>query len=310
VRRRAALALCAAAALAAPPAHAYFEETVVGARGAALGPASLGLIGDASSYYWNPAGLGELRRPEVLLDYAKPYALPDLNVGAVVLAAPRFGAGWALAWHRLGIADAYAEDQVCLAAGRRLALTRGGHEVLGGATFKYERVSFQPFADPLAGGTVDFGAQGKGSLDAGLRWRTPWRVDLSWVGRDLLQPRFQFVSESGGDLQKARQEVAAAFRWNRESTITFGWSQADAGVTSFNAGIEIQFFDVFAIRSGVNNMSTIYQAYGSPDEMQYTGGFGIFQRGWYVDAAAATDRNLGASYRVTMRVPFGGAGRP
>jgi hypothetical protein len=309
--RRLAVAtlLAVASLLPSNPARAYFEETAVGARGLALGSAGLATISDVSAYYWNPAALTEVRGTEVLLDYAKPFGLDDLNTGAAVVGGRWRGFGWAAAWHHLGVTEVYSEDLFSLAAGHRLAEWSSGHVLAGGATYKLGRAAFQPFRDPGTGSTVDYGSQAKGSLDVGLKWTTPWNVDFAWMGRDLLEPRYEFVLDSGGDLQVTRQEVAAAFRWNRESTITVGWQQQDAGQSSLNAGIEILFYDVFAIRSGISNISRIYESYGSPTELQYNGGFGVFHRGIHVDAAATTNRDLGASYRVTLRVPVGGDGR-
>lgn len=292
----------------ARPAAAYFEETAVGARGLALGSAATATVTDPTAYYWNPAALSELRRLEVIVDYAKPFGVQELNAGAGAVGGHWRGTGWAVGWHHLGITNVYAEDQFSVGAGRRLAEWSGGHSLAGGLTYKLGRASFQPFTEPGTGATVGYGAQAKGSLDAGLKWTTPWNVDFAWVGRDLIEPRYEFVAGTGGDLQVMRQELAAAFRWNRESTITLGWAQQDAGRSSLNAGIEIQFYNVFAIRSGVSNLSRIYESYGSPNELQYNGGFGVFHRGWFVDAAATTNRDLGASYRVTLRVPVGGNG--
>ena len=87
------------------------------------------------------------------------------------------------------------------------------------------------------------------------------------------------------------------------------WSEQDAGPASLNVGIEILFFDVFAIRSGISNLSEVYKSYGSPNDLQYNGGFGVYHKGYFVDAAATTNHDLGASYRVTVRVPFGGGAR-
>lgn len=297
-------ALVGLALLAPAPARGYLDDTSVGARGAALGSAALAVTSDASAYYWNPAGLAGLRRSEALADYAKPYGVPDLNVGTLAVAGVFRGTGLAAAWHRLSIADVYGEDVFYLAAGREV-WRAGRHRLDGGATFKYGRLSFEPFADPDGGGTVEIDAQAKGAVDVGLKWVTPWRIDLAWVGRDLNRPKYQLVAGTGGDRLDLRHEIAAALRWNPESVMLVGWTQEGDGAGTFNAGIEIEFYEVFTIRSGVSNLSQVYQAYGSPNDLQYTGGFGINHRGYWIDAAATTNHDLGASYRVTLRVPFG-----
>jgi hypothetical protein len=312
-RRLVASALLFAAALAARPAAAYFEETALGSRGVSLGFSALAGIRDVTAAYWNPAGLADLGGTQVFADYGKPYGVPDLNEGAVLVGTRRWDAGWALGWHRLGIAGAYAEDVFSASAGRRLAEFGRGHRLAGGATFKFQRVGFQPFEvydyDWAATGRVDYGSQSKGSLDAGLLWTTPWRVDFAWVGRDLLEPHFEFIQGTGGGRVPLRNELAAALRWNRESTLTLGWSQVDRTRTSLNVGFEILFYDVFAIRSGLTNLRPIVQSTGSPDDFQYTGGFGIFHQGYYVDAAVTTNHDLGATYRLSLLVPVGPRGQ-
>lgn len=303
--RNAALALALAALLAPAAARATFDQTLVGARGLAMGEGAIATVTDVSAFYWNPAALERLNRPEALLDYARPYNLEGLSDGAIAVGLPAFGAGWALAWHRLALEGVYSEDLWTIAAGRKV-WERGPHRVSAGLAFKLGRAGFESFPHPTGGYTIDYGSLTKGSLDAGLRWTTPWSLDVTWVGRDLIEPRYEFVIGSGAGRVPARHEVATALRWNRESTITFGWSQSDVS-SSFNAGLEILFFDVFAIRSGVTNLSNIYRSSGSPNDMQFAGGFGVFHRGYHVDAAALTNHDLGASYRVTLRVPFGKA---
>jgi hypothetical protein len=308
--RRTALALVLAALLAARPAGAYFEETALGSRGVALGFSALASVRDVTAGYWNPAGLADLAGTQVFADYCKPYGVPDLNEGAFAVGQKRWGAGWTLGWHRLGIANAYAEDVLSVSAGRKVGDFGRGHRLAAGATFKFERVSFQPFEiqdfwSTGQSGRVEYGGQSKGSLDAGLLWTTPWRVDLAWVGRDLLEPHFEFIEGSGGGRIPFRNEVAASLRWNRESTLTLGWSQVDRTRTSLNVGFEILFYDVFAIRSGLTNLTPIVQTTGSPADFQNTGGFGVFHQGYFVDAAVYTNHDLGASYRVSVLVPLG-----
>ncbi len=306
IRHRFWLAAFALTLMSVSPARGYFEEVQVGARGLALGSGAIATVTDGSAYYWNPAALSQLRRGEGLVDYAKPYGLGDVNAGAIVLAAPVAGAGWALAWHHLGVTGIYSEDLLCASVGRQVLRFGEGHELDAGATFKFGRASFQAFEDPGSGLSIDYGTVSKGSFDAGLRWGTPWNVDFAYVSRDLLEPRYQFVPGSGGQLLVARQELAAAFHWNRESTVTLGWAQLDSRRTSLSAGIEVLFYNVFAIRSSIANLSRVYDSYASPNELQFNGGFGIFHKNYFVDATASTNRDLGASYRVSLRVPFRG----
>jgi hypothetical protein len=297
--KRLALVLAFAACCAAP-AHAYFELTAVGARIVALGPSAMGMVDDVTAYHWNPAALASATGPEVLLDTSKPYGIENLSENAVVVGTRRWGTGWSFAWHRMSVADVYAEDQFCAAAGRTIFRGPDGSQVDLGTTFVFGRAAFQPFDIPGVATGLDYGVMSKGSFDVGARWRTSWNVDLSWVAHDLLQPRYEFVSGSGGDRLTTRQELAAAFRWNRESTIGLGWAQDPTGGGTLSAGMEITFFDVFAIRSGLTNLGSSYKATGSPNDLVYSGGFGVYHRGIFIDAAAGTSHELGASYRISL----------
>ncbi len=301
MRRALPLALVAAIALATP-AHAYFEFTQAGARGVALGPGSIVIVDDASAYHWNPALLASMARPELLIDYSKPYDVTNLDEGAVAVGGRAFDLGLGAAWHHTGVRGVYGEDQFCLAAARTVFHRASGHLVQLGGTFKYERAAFQSFTDGTTLTAVDFGSLAKGSFDVGAFWGTPWGVDFAYVARDLLEPRFEFIPGTGGQRLTVSQEVAAGFRWNPASTLTMGWSQSAATSSGFNAGLEIRFFDVFAIRSSLSNLGNVYRASASPNDVAFSGGFGVYHNGWRVDAAAETTHDLGASYRVTMRL--------
>lgn len=308
-RRVRVAALVLALVSLARPSHAYFEELAIGARQLALGFGSIAAVRDPSAYYWNPAALTRLRQLEGTADYAKPYGLSDVNVGAVSFAAPVGAFAVGAGWHHLGLSSSYAEDVATLAVARRVPGLPPRHALSAGAALKYARVGFQPFADPLGGPAIDYGSQARTSADFSLLWETPWRVDLAWVGRDLNEPHYEFIAGSGGQALIARQELGAAIRWNRESTITLGWSQLDAGRTSLSAGIEVTFFEVFAIRSSISNLARIYDSLGSPTELDFNGGIGVFHKGYHVDATATTDHDLGASYRISLRAPLLGGPR-
>lgn len=302
--------LAALAALAcASPARAYFEQSDAGARVLAMGPAAMASVNDVSAYHWNPAALASTHRAELLLDYSKPYGVDNLGENSLAFGARAFGTGLAIAWHRLGVTDVYAEDQFSLSAGRTVLADAHGFNLDAGGSAKFMRAGFQAFVGP-DGRLVDFGSTSHPSLDLAARLRTPWSTDFSWVLRDALQPRFEFVAGTGGDRLNARQELAAAIRWNRESTVNLGLAQQEGRSALLSAGLEILFYDVFAIRTGLSNISVVYKAQQSPNELQFSGGFGVSHKGYNVDAALASSRDLGASYRMSLRFPLGHGGRP
>ena len=56
-------------------------------------------------------------------------------------------------------------------------------------------------------------------------------------------------------------------------------------------------------------LARIVDTQGSPNELDFNGGFGVFHHGYHVDATATTDHDLGASYRITLRAPLPGTAR-
>lgn len=312
-RRPAGAGLAGAAlalALAAPPAAAYFEEVAIDARAIGMG-ATGASVADVAAVYWNAAALAEITQAQVLLDYGRPYGVPSLNANAVALAWRVLGSGAAAAWHRTGISDVYAEDRFTLAAARGIELP-DGHRLQAGAAVTYGRVSVQPYRDE-SGIVVDWGAQGRASFDLGLRWVTPWKLTASWSGRDLNRPRYELVAGSGGARVASHRQLALAYRWHRESTLSAGWTRvSDLDRSTLDLGLEVWFYGVFALRSGFTNTLSIPDAMvsGGLSNFDYTGGFGIRHRGLELDAAALTDRSFGASYRASLKARLPWRGTP
>jgi len=313
-RLTATLALAAACAWPAA-AHAYFEEIAVDSRLLAMGSSGQAEARGVSAYYWNPAGLARLKGWEFMADYARPYGTPDLAANALIVGGRWNEVPFAAGWHRLGIADVYAEDLFIVAAGRELVALPSGHRLAAGATLKFGRVSIQKFSVGPPGMSVDYdyGARSALSADLGLIWSTPWKLSLAWVSRDPLKPDFTFGDVEDAGQVPARQEVGLAYAWNTESTLLASWSETDgSGRTRLSLGLEVTFYNVFAIRSGISNISEITRGDDpgvSNDEFRYVGGFGITHRGWNIDAAAETHHELGASYRATLTRAWGGGPR-
>ena len=298
------------ALLAAADAHAFFEDTGAGARAQGLGTLGSAVIEDASAYHWNPSFLGRLERREGLVAYGKPLGVQDLQASALAVAGPGpgplGGIGMALAWHRYSIAGVYAEDLFSISAGRTVRRFRAGHELAVGGSAKLGRVGIDPSTDPDTGEPVDFGSRSAFGLDTAVSWRTPWRLDVAWVAYDWTSPEFDFVEGGGGTDVRTRHRLAAAWRWNRESTVGAAWtSPAARGSSRVDVGVEIWFYEVFAIRSALTDIGGLPDPGTSAERFQYSGGVGLRNAKWRLDAAVATTRELGTSYRMSLSVPFG-----
>lgn len=303
VRRIATLLAAIACAALARPAGAYFEETRVDARALAMGGAAGATIRGPGAWYWNPAALAGVTTREALLDVSSPYGVPDLTESALSVAGRWRETGLALGWHRLGVSGAFAEDLFALAGGRRFTLPRRGHALELGLSLKLQRAGFSSFADPATGAAVDYGAASAFDSDLGARWTTPWNVDFAWVSRNLIGSELDVVDGGGAFRLPRLQELTAAYRWNPQSTVNLGWTQSErTGEGTINGGVEIWFYDVFALRSGFTHLQGVVDAttLNGASEFDFTGGIGVRHRGWEVDGAVSTHPTLGASYRAGL----------
>jgi hypothetical protein len=307
-----AAALLALALLAAAtPARAYFDDVETGARAQAMGQAGAAMVEDVTAFYWNPAALDRIERREAFAAYGKPLGASGLYTGAVAVAGrgpgPLRALGLALAWRRYGVSDVYAEDLFQVSAGRTVKRFASGHELALGGALKLGRVGLTPYPDPETGAPVDYGSRSALSFDGSLLWRAPWKLDVSWVAYDVNSPDYGFIAGSDGTDAPARHRVGAAYRWNPESTVGAAWtSGVHGGSARFDVGLEIWFYDVFAIRSGLTDLGGLPDPGTPAQRFQYAGGFGLRDERWRFDAAVATTRELGTSYRFSLVVPFGG----
>lgn len=312
-RRGLALVASLALLLAPRPAGAYFEDVATGARAQGMGTAAAAMIEDVTAFYWNPAALDRIPHREAFASYGKPLGVSGLYTGAVAVGGRGPGRlrdlGVALAWHRFGVSDVYAEDLFQVSAGRTVKRFTSGHQLALGGSFKAGRVGVASYPDPLTGVPVEYGSQSGFSFDSAVLWRAPWRLDVSWVAYDWNSPEFGFIPGGTDADVPTRHRVGAAYRWNPESTVGAAWTSAGhAEAARFDVGLEIWFYDVFAIRSGLTDLGGLPDPGTSAQRFQYAGGIGLRNERWRFDAAVATTRELGASYRFSLIVPFGAPG--
>jgi len=155
-----------------------FAPIGVGARGLGMGGAFLVLADDASSTYWNPAGLGYLTQREVTFMYANLYEV--INNGYVAYALPDAGTGASgLSWVALGSSEltdanqnekSWLENTLSYSYARRL-----NDYVSAGITGKFLLVN----SDLTDGNATGFG------VDGGISVWPDQRFGLGMMLRDI-----------------------------------------------------------------------------------------------------------------------------
>ncbi len=299
------------AMLAASPAHAYFDDVSTGARAEGMGTAGMAMIDDVSAFAWNPSALDRLDRNQAFVAYGRPLGVGGLYAGSVAYGGrvPGLkGLGLAVAWRRYGVSDVYAEDLWQVSVGQTVRRFDSGHALALGGSLKAGRIGVATYDDPIDGTAVDFGSRSAVSFDTAVGWRTPWNLDFAWTTTDWNRPDFGFIAGSSGTEVASSHRFGVAFRWNPESTVGVAWTSPDGEIPSrFDVGVEIEFFNVFAIRSALTDLGGLPDPGTSAQRFQYAGGVGLLNDRWNLDAAVATNRDLGTSYRFSLVVPFGGA---
>ena len=88
-----------------------FSPVGLGARALGMGGAFVAVADDATSIYWNPAGLAFMNRRSITAMYAQLYGLPIQN-GVVAYAQPDLGFGAAgIGWTNITITGLETEEQ-------------------------------------------------------------------------------------------------------------------------------------------------------------------------------------------------------
>lgn len=279
------------AGLLTTDAHAFFEQTEIGARGVSMGRAFTAVADDASAIYWNPAGLATLGRGSLHFTYHRPFLVPDLSLNFAGVAWPTsFGTVHA-AWSHLGLSGAMSEDMFYGGGSRSFELSDTRRLSVGGSV-KMARVSWHGSVATASGAPVDLGAESgiAADLAASFRWSRQWSA--AWIVRNLGEPTWDFIPGGGGSRLEMSQEAGVSFRWHPESLVAVALVQNADGDLTPMGGTEIAFYDVFAMRAGVG-------------DLQFFGGVGVRAGRVNVDTSFSTHNTLGISSMVSVNVALG-----
>lgn len=267
-------------------AEAYFERLEAGARGTAMGGAYAAMANDASCTYWNPAALVTVPQSEFLFMFAKPYVVSNLYSSFASFVWARDAASLGISWHHTGVSDVVSEDLITIGVARDLLGPGRNYALAVGGNLKLAAVGYA--ATPQA----DYGRQTKVTGDLSVLANVTRSFALGYVMRNLVEPSFDFVGGGGDTPLRRTHDLGTAYFWHRSSTCALAATRDARGEWMLRAGAEVWFYDVFSLRTGFSSG-------------EFSGGAGLRASRYLVDLAFVTHAELGISYEVSVRVPFG-----
>ncbi|MDP2982004.1 MAG: hypothetical protein Q8O92_01570 [Candidatus Latescibacter sp.] len=215
---------------------AFFDTAGKSARPMGMGEVFLTSAGDASSYWYNPAGLAKLEKRQVGLSYGIPVAaVSGLNISQVNFATPlgkRSGLGIGVSYGGIDVAS----DMV-ISGGYALSLT--DKFALGG-NVKIMRWSFEGQRDVYNGKTDENISKTAFSLDLSATYALGELFGLGTFTtgvyvKDAIMPN---ISESGDEGGKLPVEPGIGLMMQKESLIVEGDVAHASGNTIIRVGAE------------------------------------------------------------------------
>jgi len=291
MRAGARLAAWAAALVLAPATtRAYFESSPAGARAMGLGNAFVCVADDASAVYWNPAGLVQLHRHEILAAYDHLAELGEVYNGFTAIAFHTPVAVFGVGWQHSGLDDALHEDVFYLSAGRTLVKRSLGAFIAGGATLKLAHLGLDTgLLGPIPG--LETSATSV-TGDLGLMLAPIPNVSVGAALRNLAVPEFD-LSAGGEETAMLREiEWGVSLRWRQDAWLHFTRLDREGGPDENRLGAELRLASALGIRAGL-----------SRDEV--SAGVEVSFGRLRLDTAFRTTDALGVTYRFGLRCSFG-----
>ena len=283
-------ALCTAIALTLllGAAQANFVEVEVGARAMGMGGAFVAVADDATTLHWNPAGLSGLHGFQAFGMRTSVYSVDGLSEDSVIATYGTGAQGFGLGWMRTGADDLYNEDTIVVGYGQRLPILEGLRGGVAIKRFSIEAPGYEYYNDPAYESGGDDGYAG----DVGLLYhRGQWTYAATY--RNIGEPELQLLDTTEEtDKIAGELRLGASYLFREVMLMTAEWrvpsevpSYYDEN-TSLNIGTEIWFYDVFALRAGMNRD-------------RITAGLGIKAEHVRLDVALLSERRIGSLYRLS-----------
>ncbi len=257
------------------------------ARSLALGGAVSGLGGDASTAYWNPAGLSQLRTMEITAMGATLFAdtkynyisfgMPSSNNGVFAFSGTFVNSGeFQRASLFEDLNDTFSEKEGVFT----LSYARGSSRLGWGVNFK----SISQDIDGRSGTAI--------GADLGLYMRPDRRLSLGFSWQNALQPEITLDEEP----EKLARTVrgGAVFRfWDNRFLVTTDLVKTEFMDLDFQSGMELWPVEQIVLRGGYDTVRE-----------QASFGAGVRYQNWQLDYAYVS-HDLGATTVVSATMRFG-----
>ena len=263
----------------------------VSARSAATGESILATVDDATSVYWNPAGLTAVRKNEISSMWADLHGLQGLDNAYLAYAKPlssKLGIG--VDWMHMGFSDSeffYHQNRYAVALGYRL------HSRLAlGASAKMISLDagLQDIANPQ-----DFSSSGSAlGYDFGVVISPYNSLTLGIVAQDIGGTDLEYGNGIKRPFFRSDLRFGAAWTAIPRLSLTCGLDQAA------RFGAEYQLHPVLTLRTGAHRNRDA----NSNDGLGYAFGTGLSLKQFDLDYAYSSLPALGVTHRFSLNFSF------
>jgi len=285
--KRSIVLLVVSLLVAAAPASANFLEVETGARAMGMGGAFVAVADDVTALHWNPAGLADLDGFQLFGMRTSVYTVEGLSEDSAMAGYGTGCRGFGAGWMRTGAEDLYSEDTILVGYGQRLPIDglRAGFSI---KRFSLDAPGYEYYDDPAYSGDGDDAYSG----DVGLLYhRGQWTYAATY--RNIGEPELQLLDTTESpDKVTSELRLGASYLFREVMLMTAEWRVPNEvpsyyeDETSLNIGTEIWFYDVFALRAGMNRD-------------RITAGLGIKADHVRLDVALLSERRIGSLYRLS-----------
>ncbi len=268
-------------------AGANFLEVEVGARPMGMGGAFVAIADDVTALHWNPAGLADLDGVQVFGMRTSVYSVEGLSEDSAMAGYGMGRRGFAVGWLRTAATDLYSEDTLVAGYGMKTPLD-GLSAGLSVKRYSIDAPGYEYYNDPGYDSSGDAAFSG----DVGVLYRRgQWSAGATY--RNIGEPELQLISSTTDpDRIVSELRLGGSYVFREVMTMTVEW-RASREVPSYydnrsslNLGTEVWFYDVFALRAGMNRD-------------RITAGLGLKADPVRIDVALLSERRIGSLYRLS-----------